>query len=57
MTIIGNYVPSTAGWVRDQVELYERTGGKEGSSLRETGIGVIIVTMIGGKPAMFEKLP
>lgn len=56
MTIIGNYVPSTAGWVRDQVELYERTGGKEGSSLRETGIGVIIVTMIGGKTGNVRKI-
>ncbi|MDP4973765.1 MAG: nitroreductase family deazaflavin-dependent oxidoreductase, partial [Ilumatobacteraceae bacterium] len=24
-------------WVRDQVEQYERTGGREGGTLRETG--------------------
>jgi hypothetical protein len=27
MTADGDYVPSTAGWVRDQVELYESSGG------------------------------
>ena len=56
MTIEGTYVPSAAEWVRDQVELYERTGGKEGNSLLETGIGVIIVTMIGAKTQNVRKI-
>ena len=56
MAITGNYVPSTQAWVRDQVELYERTGGKEGNSLLETGIGVIIVTMLGGKTGNVRKI-
>ncbi len=56
MAITGNYVPSTAGWVRDQIELYERTGGKEGNSLLETGIGVIIVTMLGVKTGNVRKI-
>jgi hypothetical protein len=30
----GTYVPSTMDWVRDQIETYERTGGKEGNTLR-----------------------
>ncbi|MFZ9076350.1 MAG: nitroreductase family deazaflavin-dependent oxidoreductase, partial [Ilumatobacteraceae bacterium] len=39
----GTYVPSTMQWVRDQVETYERTGGREAGTLRDTGIPVIIV--------------
>jgi F420H(2)-dependent quinone reductase len=56
MAITGNYVPSTQAWVRDQIELYERTGGKEGNSLLETGIGVIIVTMLGAKTGNVRKI-
>ena len=45
--LAGEYIPSTMQWVRDQVEQYERTGGREGGTLRETGIPVIIVSMRG----------
>ena len=30
-----DYIPSTAEWVRNQVELYERTNGAKGNTLRE----------------------
>ena len=30
-----DYIPSPSDWVRDQVELYERTNGAEGNTLRE----------------------
>jgi deazaflavin-dependent oxidoreductase (nitroreductase family) len=43
-------------WVRDQVETYERTGGKEANTLRETGIPVIIVTMRGAKSGNVRKI-
>jgi F420H(2)-dependent quinone reductase len=56
MTIKGTYVPSPADWVREQVELYERTGGKEGNTLRDTGIPVIIVTMRGAKSGNVRKI-
>ena len=56
MALEGNYVPSTAQWVRDQVDLYERTGGKEGNTLRETGLPVIIVTMRGAKSGDIRKI-
>jgi F420H(2)-dependent quinone reductase len=56
MTIEGTYVPSPADWVREQVELYERTGGKEGNTLRDTGIPVIIVTMRGAKSGNVRKI-
>lgn len=57
MTIDGEYVPSPAGWVRDQVETYERTGGKEGGTLRDTGLPVIIVTTRGHKTGTVRKIP
>jgi deazaflavin-dependent oxidoreductase (nitroreductase family) len=56
MSIEGEYVPSPSGWVRDQVELYERTGGQEGNTLRETGLPVIVVTMRGNKTASVRKI-
>ena len=46
-SLSGTYVPSTMDWVRDQIELYERTAGREGNTLRDSGIPVIIVTMRG----------
>lgn len=54
--LVGEYVPSTSQWVRDQVELYERTGGREGGTLRETGIPVVIVTMRGAKSGTVRKI-
>jgi len=52
----GTYVPSTSAWVREQVELYERTEGREGSTLRDTGIPVVIVTMRGAKSGSIRKI-
>jgi deazaflavin-dependent oxidoreductase (nitroreductase family) len=52
----GTYIPSTSDWVREQVELYERTDGREGSTLRETGIPVVIVTMRGAKSGSVRKI-
>ena len=56
MTIQGDYVPSEFGWVRDQVEAYERTGGQEASTLRDTGMPVIVVTMRGNKSGKVRKI-
>src|SRR5437667_863754 len=56
MTLEGEYVPSAAGWVRDQVEVYERTGGREANTLRDTGLPVIIVTMRGNKSGKVRKI-
>jgi deazaflavin-dependent oxidoreductase (nitroreductase family) len=52
----GEYVPSTSGWVRDQVEAYERSGGREANTLRDTGIPVILVTMHGNKSGNVRKI-
>jgi len=52
-----DYIPSPRQWVRDQVELYERTGGTEGTTLRDTGLPVILVTHTGNKPGAIRKTP
>jgi F420H(2)-dependent quinone reductase len=54
---MAEYVPSPVGWVRDQVELYERTNGAEGNTLRDTGLPVIIVTNVGNKSDAIRKTP
>ena len=51
------YIPSPRDWVREQVELYERTNGAEGTTLRDTGLPVVIVTNIGNKTGAIRKTP
>lgn len=57
MALHGEYEPSPAQWVRDQVDTYERTGGQEGSTLMDTGMAVIIVTTRGNKSGKLRKTP
>src|SRR5437762_1375625 len=52
-----DYIPSPRDWVRDQVELYERSGGTEGTTLLDTGLPVIIVTHTGNKTGAIRKTP
>jgi deazaflavin-dependent oxidoreductase (nitroreductase family) len=56
MTLQGEYEPSRAQWVRDQVEAYERSGGREANTLRDTGLPVIVVTMRGNKTGKVRKI-
>lgn len=56
MPLEGEYVPSPAQWVRDQVEAYERSGGREANTLRDTGLPVIVVTMRGSKSGKIRKI-
>ena len=56
MTVQGDYVPSPAQWVREQVEAYERSGGQQANTLRDTGLPVIIVTMRGNKSGKVRKI-
>ena len=51
------YVPSPSKWVADQVELYESSGGVQGTTLRDTGLPVIIVTNTGRKSGAIRKTP
>jgi len=54
---VAEYIPSPRQWVRDQVELYEKSGGREGTTLRDTGLPVIIVTHTGNKTGAIRKTP
>jgi deazaflavin-dependent oxidoreductase (nitroreductase family) len=54
---MATYIPSPRDWVREQVELYERSGGTAGTTLRDTGLPVIIVTHTGNKTGAVRKTP
>lgn len=51
------YIPSPSKWVSDQVELYEKSGGTQGTTLMNTGLPVIIVTNRGVKSGAIRKTP
>ena len=51
------YLPSAWEWVRNQVDVYERSGGKEANTLRDTGLPIIIVTTRGNKSGKLRKTP
>jgi deazaflavin-dependent oxidoreductase (nitroreductase family) len=53
----GEYEPSSAQWVRDQVALYESSGGTEGTTLLDTGMPVVIVTHRGVSSGKLRKTP
>lgn len=54
---MANYIPPALDWVREQVELYEKSGGTEGTTLRDTGLPCIIVTHTGNKTGAVRKIP
>ncbi len=55
MPLQGEYEPSTWDWVREQVETYERTAGREANTLRDTGIPIVIITSRGAKSGKLRK--
>jgi len=57
MPVDGEYEPSSQGWVRDQVELYESSGGTQGTTLRDTGLPVVIITNRGARSGKVRKTP
>lgn len=57
VSLKGEYEPSPVAWVREQVELYERSGGTQANTLRDTGLPVIIVTMRGNNTGKIRKVP
>jgi len=57
MATDAEYEPSPAQWVRDQVEAYERSGGREANTLLDTGMAVVIVTTRGNKSGKVRKTP
>jgi F420H(2)-dependent quinone reductase len=55
MPLNGEYEPSPQRWVREQVALYESSGGIEGTTLR--GMPVIILTTRGARSGKIRKTP
>ena len=55
MPLNGEYEPSAASWARDQVDLYERSGGTQGTELN--GLRVIILTSLGARTGKVRKTP
>ena len=69
----GEYEPSPRRWVRDQVRLYEASGGTEGTTLgnamlasaqdqgdhqlEDSGLPVVIITHVGAKTGKVRKTP
>ena len=56
MPIEGEYEPSALDWVREQVAEYEASGGTRATTLRDTGIPVIVVTMRGASSGKVRKI-
>ncbi|MEO8669284.1 MAG: nitroreductase family deazaflavin-dependent oxidoreductase [Bauldia sp.] len=54
---MGEYIPSPQDWVREQVEVYESSGGTRGTTLRDTGLPVIIITHVGNRTGAIRKTP
>jgi hypothetical protein len=66
MPLTGEYEPNPVQFVRDQVELYETSGGTQGTTLsvlagpddtRVRGLPVVILTTLGAKTGKIRKSP
>jgi deazaflavin-dependent oxidoreductase (nitroreductase family) len=55
MPLTGEYEPNPMPFVRDQVELYESSGGTQGTTLNDRP--VVILTTLGGKSGKIRKSP
>ena len=55
MPIEGDYEASPWDWVREQVEAYEASGGREANTLRDTGLPIVVVTTVGNKSGKIRK--
>ena len=55
MPLTGEYEPSTSDWARKQAELFESSGGTEGTTLR--GMPIILLTTVGAQSGKLRKTP
>jgi F420H(2)-dependent quinone reductase len=55
MPLQGEYAPSSAEWVRKQVDEIESSGGTRGTEMR--GVPVVIVTSLGAGSGKLRKNP
>ena len=57
MPVEGEYEPSPTAWVREHVELYEGSGGTEGTAGPGSGLPTVVVTNKGAKSGKVHKTP
>ncbi|KQT92329.1 nitroreductase [Marmoricola sp. Leaf446] len=57
MAITGEYVPSKAQWVREQVEQFEASNGQEANTLPGTDYPIVVITNVGAKSGYVRKTP
>ncbi len=57
MGLEGEYAPSKAKWVRDQVATYEASGGREANLLGGTKDPIVVVTSVGARSGKLRKTP
>ena len=58
MPLQGEYAPpNPAAWVRDQLDEWERSGGTEGTTLRDTDMPCVIVVNRGARSGQLHKTP
>jgi deazaflavin-dependent oxidoreductase (nitroreductase family) len=55
MPLTGEYEPSSSNWAREQAELYENSGGTEGTMMN--GMPVVLLTTKGNKSGKLRKSP
>lgn len=55
MPLHGEYEPSSSAQVRDQVALYESSGGIEGTTMHD--LPVVVLTSVGAKSGKLRKTP
>ena len=55
MPLTGEYEPSPSDWAREQAELFEKSGGTEGTTMR--GMPIILLTSVGSKTDKLRKTP
>ena len=55
MPLSGEYAPSPVGHARAQAELFERSGGSKGNTMR--GVPIIVLTTVGARTALLRKTP
>jgi deazaflavin-dependent oxidoreductase (nitroreductase family) len=57
MTLQGEYVPSKADWVRDQVAAFEASDGAEANTLQGGPHPIVVITSVGAKSGNLRKNP
>ncbi|QBR92699.1 nitroreductase family deazaflavin-dependent oxidoreductase [Nocardioides euryhalodurans] len=57
MALTGEYEPSTAAWVRNQVAAFEASDGARANTLASTGDPIVVITSVGARSGKLRKNP